>query len=113
MRSHCVWRLNPPSRRCAQRQRRGRLIGTEFEPSKAVHAREDLAAAGLSDLVEIREGDALETLAHDMPDTIDLVLLDGAKPLYPGILSPICCPDYLARIRSAAGGRLSYSLRPT
>jgi predicted O-methyltransferase YrrM len=101
----------------------GRVISTEFEPSKIVRARENLAAAGLSDLVEIREGDALETLARDLPDTIDLVLLDGAKPLYPGILSLIekrlrtgalivadnadWCPDYLARVRSPVGGYLS------
>ena len=73
-------------------------------------------AAGLSDLVEIREGDALETLARDLPETIDLVLLDGAKPLYPRVLSLIekrlrvgalivadnadWCADYLARVRS-------------
>ena len=37
----------------------GRLIGTEFEPSKVKRARENLTAAGLSDLVEIREGDAI------------------------------------------------------
>jgi predicted O-methyltransferase YrrM len=101
----------------------GQLITTEFEPSKVLHARENLAAAGLSHLVEIREGDALETLARDLPDTIDLVLLDGAKPLYPRILSLLekhlrvgalivadnadWCPDYLARVRSPNGGYLS------
>jgi predicted O-methyltransferase YrrM len=101
----------------------GQLITTEFEPSKVLHARENLAAAGLSHLVEIREGDALETLARDLPDTIDLVLLDGAKPLYPRILSLLekhlrvgalivadnadWCPDYLARVRSSNGGYLS------
>jgi predicted O-methyltransferase YrrM len=101
----------------------GRLISTEFEPSKIVHARENLATAGLSDLVEIREGDALVTLARDLPDTIDLVLLDGAKPLYPKVLSLIekrlrvgavivadnadWCPDYLARVRSSGAGYLS------
>ena len=37
--------------------------------------------------MEIREGDALETLSVDLPETIDLVLLDGAKALYPEILS--------------------------
>src|SRR5271156_6293120 len=42
----------------------GRLIGSEFEPSKIVRARQNLAAGGLSDLAEIREGDALETLAR-------------------------------------------------
>jgi predicted O-methyltransferase YrrM len=41
-----------------------------------------LAAGGLADLVEIREGDALQTLAQDLPETIDLLLLDGAKGLY-------------------------------
>ena len=57
----------------------GRLITTEFEPSKAARARGNFAAGGLADLIELREGDALETLAHDLPDPIDLVLLDGAK----------------------------------
>lgn len=101
----------------------GHLIGAEFEPSKVVHARENLAAAGLSALVEIREGDALETLAHDLPDTIDLVLLDGAKGLYPSVLSLVetrlrvgafvvadnadYCPEYLARVRSLTCGYLS------
>ena len=64
----------------------GRVIGTEFEPSKVTRARENIAAAGLSEFVEIRAGDALETLSHDLPQTIDLVLLDGAKSLYPQVL---------------------------
>jgi len=101
----------------------GRLITTEFEPSKAARAREHLAAGGLSDLVEIREGDALQTLSADLPDAIDLVLLDGAKGLYPDILSLVesrlrpgafivadnadDSPDYLARVRSPASGYLS------
>ncbi len=57
----------------------GRLIGSEFEPSKIVRARANLAAGGLSDLVEIREGDALETLARDLPNSIDFVLLDARR----------------------------------
>ncbi|MBR1217611.1 class I SAM-dependent methyltransferase [Bradyrhizobium sp. U87765 SZCCT0131] len=65
----------------------GRLIGSEFEPAKVARASDTVAAAGLADLVEIREGDALETLAHHMPEPIDLVLLDGAKPLYPAVLA--------------------------
>ena len=35
----------------------GRLIGSEFEPSKIKRARENLAAGGLSDQVEIRVSD--------------------------------------------------------
>lgn len=101
----------------------GRLITTEFEPSKIARARENLAAGGLADLVEIRQGDALQTLRSDLPDTIDLLLLDGAKALYPEILDLLqsrlppgalviadnadYSPDYLAQVRSPANGYLS------
>jgi predicted O-methyltransferase YrrM len=101
----------------------GRVITSEFEPSKVARAREHLTAGGVIDLVEIREGDALETLRVDLPETIDLVLLDGAKALYPEILGLLdkrlrpgalivadnadWSPDYLARVRSAASGYLS------
>jgi len=101
----------------------GRLIGSEFEPSKIKRARENLASGGLADLVDIREGDALQTLARGLPDTIDFVLLDGAKTLYSPILSLLeprlgsgalivadnadSSPDYLARVRSATDGYLS------
>ena len=104
----------------------GRLITSEFEPSKAVRARENLEAGGVFDLVEIREGDALETLSVDRPDTVDLVLLDGAKSLYSEILGLLesrlkpgalivadnadMSPDYLARVRSTGSGYLSVPL---
>ena len=64
----------------------GQVIGSEFEPAKAAKARENFAAAGLSDLIELREGDALETLATGLPQTVDMILLDGAKALYGPIL---------------------------
>jgi len=101
----------------------GRLITSEFEPSKVARARAHIEAGGLTDLVEIRKGDALSTLATDLPETIDLVLLDGAKALYPDILGLLesrlmpgalivadnadHSPDYLARVRSPANGYLS------
>jgi predicted O-methyltransferase YrrM len=101
----------------------GRLITTEFEPSKVARARDNLTAGGLIDLVEIREGDALRTLSIDLPETVDLLLLDGAKALYPDILSLVesrlrpgafivadnadYSPDYLVRVRSPAGGYIS------
>ena len=34
-------------------------------------------------------GDALQTLASDLPARIDLLLLDGAKALYPDILATV------------------------
>ena len=45
----------------------GRVIGSEFEPAKVSRAKENLALAGLTEFVEIREGDAIETLARDLP----------------------------------------------
>jgi predicted O-methyltransferase YrrM len=101
----------------------GRLITSEFEPSKVARARDNLTVAGLMDLVEIREADALQTLSVVLPETIDLLLLDGAKALYPEILSLVeshlrpgafivadnadYSPDYLARVRSPANGYMS------
>lgn len=64
----------------------GRLVSSEFEPGKVARARAHMRAGGVEDLVEIREGDALQTLRHDLPERIDLLLLDGAKPLYTDIL---------------------------
>lgn len=101
----------------------GLLITSEFESSKVAQARDNLKAGGLLDLVEIREGDALRTLGRDLPENIDLVLLDGAKALYPEILSLVesrlrpgaliiadnadYAPEYLARVRSPAQGYMS------
>ncbi len=64
----------------------GQLIGTELEPAKAARAQENLAAAGLSENVDIRVGDALETLRGGVGGAIDLVLLDGAFSLYLSVL---------------------------
>ena len=77
----------------------GRLITTEFEPSKAQRARNNLSAGGLLDLVEIREGDALETLRSGLPEQIDLLLLDGAKGLYADVLALVA-----DRLRPGAHG---------
>ena len=101
----------------------GRLITTEFESSKVTRARTNLTSAGLMDLVEIREGDALKTLGEDLPEAVDLVLLDGAKSLYCDVLTLIetrlspgafivadnadYCPDYLAHVRSPDNGYIS------
>jgi predicted O-methyltransferase YrrM len=104
----------------------GKLITTEFEPSKVARAHENLTTAGLIDLVEIRSGDALKTLHDDLPETIDLILLDGAKALYPEVLALVekhlkpgaliladnadYSPDYLEIVRSPAQGYMSIPL---
>ena len=61
----------------------GKLITTEFEPTKITRTRANIAASGLADLVEIREGDALETLAQHLPQSIHFVLLEGALSRHP------------------------------
>ena len=95
-------------------------------PSKAARARGNFAAGGLADLIELREGDALETLAQDLPDPIDLVLLDGAKGLYTPVLKLLeehlrpgtlivadnadRAPEYLEIGRSSSDGYTSVPL---
>ncbi|MDT7933367.1 MAG: class I SAM-dependent methyltransferase [Sphingomonadaceae bacterium] len=101
----------------------GRLITSEFEPGKIARPKKNLGSAGLADLVEFREGDALETLGRDLPESIDIVLLDGAKGLYSDILDRVesrlrpgalivadnadLCPDYVTRVRDPEQGYLS------
>ncbi|MGR3885697.1 O-methyltransferase [Pseudomonas sp. 1152_12] len=101
----------------------GVLIGSEFEPSKIALAREHFIEGGVSDLIEIREGDALVTLAAGLPEAVDLLLLDGAKALYGDVLNLVekhlrpgalvvadntdYCPQYLAHVRDPANGYLS------
>ena len=63
----------------------GLVIGSEIEPSKHRQAEANLAEAGLAEVSDVRLGDALETL-RDLPEPVDLVLLDGWKDLYLPIL---------------------------
>jgi predicted O-methyltransferase YrrM len=65
----------------------GRLITTEQSVTKASRAAQHLKQAGLSDLVEIRQGDAFQTLTG--LTGIDLLLLDGWKPLYLPLLKQL------------------------
>lgn len=104
----------------------GKLIGSELLPHKAARAREHLAAANLAEFVDIREGDALTTLSQDLPPNIDLLLLDGAKVLYPRLLELLSprlapgavivadnaddSPDYLAHVRNPQHGYVSLAL---
>jgi protein-L-isoaspartate O-methyltransferase len=63
----------------------GHLIGSELEPAMVARARANLDAASLSDLVDIREGDALDTL-KEVGGDVDLLLIDGAFSLYLPVL---------------------------
>jgi predicted O-methyltransferase YrrM len=63
----------------------GVVIGSELEPTKHAKANEHLREVGLETLVDVRLGDALETLA-DIEAPIDMVLLDGWKDGYMPVL---------------------------
>jgi predicted O-methyltransferase YrrM len=102
----------------------GQLIGSEMEAGKVARARANLDAAGLADLVDIRAGDALETL-RDVGGDVDLLLVDGAFSLYLPILKLIeprlrpgaiilgenaFEPGYRDYIRDPANGYVSLAL---
>jgi predicted O-methyltransferase YrrM len=63
----------------------GSVVGTEIEPSKHARAVANLKQAGLGAIADVRLGDAIETL-REVPEPVDLVLLDGWKDLYLPVL---------------------------
>lgn len=109
----------------------GTVITTELNPGKVQRARENLRAAGLLEHVDVREGDALETLkdipGKDVAGGVTLLFLDGWKKLYlpvlkllepalePGALVaaddldlfPEVHKPYLAYVRNLANGYVS------
>jgi predicted O-methyltransferase YrrM len=66
----------------------GQVITTELQQDKARRAHENFAAAGLGDLIDLRLGDARETL-RELPGPVDLLLLDGWLDLRLPILSVV------------------------
>jgi predicted O-methyltransferase YrrM len=106
---------------------RGRLVTTEFDAVKAGCAQDNFRTAGLADLIEIRIGDAFETLRDGIAGGIEVLLLDGWKPLYlpmlkfleprlaPGALiiaddlavAPEALASYVGYVRAAGSGYVS------
>ncbi|MGH3003630.1 MAG: O-methyltransferase [Gaiellaceae bacterium] len=107
---------------------RGSLVTTEILPAKAAATRDALADAGLDDLVDLRAGDALETL-RELPRPVDLLFLDGRNDLYLAVLrlleprlspaalvvadlsgdDPALVP-YLEHVRTGTGAYLSLAI---
>lgn len=101
----------------------GLVIGTEMMPEKAARAREHVREAGLEAFVEIREGDALETL-RQLDRSVDFLLNDGfprftlpvlqlvAPHMRPGAIAlcgnaavfPADHTEYLAWVRDPTNG---------
>jgi predicted O-methyltransferase YrrM len=110
----------------------GRVIGTEMVPEKAARARASWHEAGVADWIELREGDARETLRQiDAP--VDLLMNDGF-PRYTLPILQLVAPrmrtgavalcgnaalfpadhaDYLAWVRDPANGFRSTKLAMT
>ena len=58
----------------------GVVIATEYEPKKAAAARANFAEAGLTNFIDLREGDLRQTLA-DVAGPIDFMLVDIWTPM--------------------------------
>jgi predicted O-methyltransferase YrrM len=101
----------------------GVVVGTEIDAAKAARARDNFAETGLDPLIELRVGDARETL-EDAGGLVDLVLIDSwvslAQPILQ-LLTPQLRPgaivlcdnvrafareyrDYLDYVRNPANG---------
>jgi len=89
----------------------GVVIGTEYEPQKALAARANFAAAGLSKFIDLREGDLAVTLKA-IAGPIDFVLFDiwtdAVGPALAHVLphlrkGTVICADNTAGERSRAG----------
>lgn len=108
---------------------RGSIVTTELHAGKAEAARDNFERAGLLDVIDVRVGDALETLKNLKPD-VSVVFLDGWKHLYlpvlqmleralsPGALIvaddldlfPDVLASYLAYVRDPANGYVSVKI---
>jgi predicted O-methyltransferase YrrM len=82
----------------------GRIVTTELRRDRAQAAAANLAAAGLDDLVELRVGDARDTLAS-LDGPVDMVFLDGWNDLYLPVL-------HLLEPRLAPGGLVAADMSP-
>jgi predicted O-methyltransferase YrrM len=108
----------------------GRLIATELDPIKAERAAHNFRAAGLSEVIDLRVGDAFETLKSGLGGGIDLLLLDGWKEAYLPMLrflepqlsqnalvvaddldiAPEALAPYLAYVRKPGNGYVSVEM---
>lgn len=68
----------------AVREQDGRLCSVDLDADAQRQAADNLAAAGLTDMVELRCADGGEVLA-ELPDaSYDVIFLDSERPEYPG-----------------------------
>jgi DNA-binding PadR family transcriptional regulator len=106
----------------------GTVISAELVPQKIMAAHQNLVAAGLDSYVDLRAGDARETL-RGLSEPVDFALIDGwpvagesslalevfkivAPQIRSGgmVLNDNAEPDYLAYVRDPANGFISITL---
>ena len=63
------------------RESGGRVVSIEYDPQRAKEAAQNVAKAGLTDVVRVIEGDAFKEIPK-LQGTFDLVFLDAWKPDY-------------------------------
>ena len=99
----------------------GRVISTEIEAEKVEEARDNIRRAGLEDIVEIRLGDAAETL-QTVDTGIDMLFLDGWKQLYLPLVkqlskhlhsNSIVIADDVIRFKKSLGEYIDYMNDPS
>jgi predicted O-methyltransferase YrrM len=69
----------------AEQLEQGRVVTLEYDPGRAAQARDYFARAGVSDRVELVEGDANETIGN-LDGPFDLLFVDAAKEEYRGYI---------------------------
>jgi len=89
----------------AARHTGGTVVSLELADHKAKYARDALTRAGLGDRVDIRVGNALDTL-QDLPGPFDFVLVDLWKDLYVRCLDTLY-PKLLAGAYVAADNMIN------
>jgi predicted O-methyltransferase YrrM len=105
------------------------VITTEAEPAKTAAALENFSAVGVADRIDVRAGDAFETLA-EFDEPISMLFLDGWKGSYLPLLRhledrlvsgaivvaddtellPDLCAEYLDYVRSNTSSYVSSSV---
>ncbi|MEM6348260.1 MAG: class I SAM-dependent methyltransferase [Bacteroidota bacterium] len=114
----------------AAKDNQGSVITTEYLPQKVQIARQNFEEAGLAEYIELREGDARESLLN-LDHDLDFVLLDGWPDLVFSIFRIIeprlkkgavivvddvegfkpSMQDYLDYVRDPANGYLSSTIK--
>ena len=75
---------------------KGKVYGAEYEPGKTLIARQNFVEAGLSEFIDLRDGDILQAF-QDLPAPIDFLLIDIWVPMARPVLEA-----FSARLRPGA-----------